>query len=113
MNLSLCLYLGLLLSAGIFCLTYSAPEEVAMASTDYNATSRGLFGWEYSYSENRYISQGSGALHRVVHKGREIRYPNLIAEVVVCCVLGLGAAGVVRMGFSRPPSRPVSSPSEW
>lgn len=87
--------LGLLISGSIFVGFHKGFTQVVAASTGYNATGHGLFGWDRSFVEHEFTSDGDAYRGVVIDSGHKVGYPSLIAEILVSCVLGFGALMVL------------------
>ena len=83
--------LGLVISGAIFFGFHEAFTQVVAASTGYNATGHGLFGWDHSFVEHEFIPDGDAYRGVVIDSGHKIGVPSLIAEILVSCALGFGA----------------------
>ena len=91
LRIPLLIVISTLLAGAIFFGFYSGDENIDAASTGYNASSKGLFGWDYSFSEHTFASDGEGYRAVIIDSGRELRRGRLTAEIILCCGLGFGA----------------------
>jgi hypothetical protein len=104
--------LGLLLSGAIFQLAHSCLGESAEASTGYNATNYGVFGWDYFFVENGFVWNGKQEEWKIIAMGHKINYRNLIAEIALCLGIGFAGAMMIRDWFSRPKEPTVHPPAQ-
>ena len=104
--------LGTLLSGAMFYLAHWGIEEAAEVSTGYNATTHGLFGWDYSFAEHASLWNGNENEWTQIAQGHKIKYPNLIAEIVFFIGVSYGVVIVARDFFSHPKESTVRPPSE-
>ena len=81
---------SMLVSAVIFGGFYFSDENIEAASTGFNAGSKGVFGWDYSYAEHSFEPDGDGYRMVLIDYGREIRRDRLIAEIILCLGIGYG-----------------------
>ncbi len=81
-----------IVSALVFYLFYTVFDEVSVASTGYNATERGLFGWEYSFAEHGFTGESSAYKMFLIDSGRNINLSKLLDEIGLCCVFGIVTA---------------------
>lgn len=102
MKTSFWILLGLLLSGAIFHLAYSNFQEVAEASTGYNASRNGFLSWDYFFIENGLVWNGKEEELGIISMGHKIYYPSLITEIVLCLWIGFTGAMMIRDWFSRP-----------
>lgn len=58
LRVPLLLIAGVLLAGGIFYGFYSGEENIETASTGFNASSKGFFGWDYSFAEHTFEPDG-------------------------------------------------------
>ena len=82
---------GTLLAGAIFYGLYSSTKNIEAASTGFNASSKGLFGWDYSFGEHSFEPDGEAYRSVLIDSGREIRSGLLVAEIILCLGLGWGA----------------------
>ena len=82
--------LGTFLSATLFGLLYSVSETIKVASTGYNAISRGLFDWYNHYAVHDFVVEGKLAKGILVESKITINYAALLKEVTLCGSLGFG-----------------------
>ena len=88
--------LGCCLSVGLFIFSYVFFDEIAEASTGYNATERGLFAWTYSYAEHEFVDDGDGFVQAVlISSGDDLRYGRLALEIVTSVAVGFPLALIV------------------
>jgi len=101
MRIAAIVAIGLLLSAGGFFLSYRMFDEIAAASTGYNATAKGFFGWDFSFAEHDFVEDPGGGYKPVlIQSGTKIRYGHLAIEVGVAAILGFGIAASIVLSFS-------------
>ena len=86
----LLLGVGTLLAGGIFYGFYAADENIEAGSTGFNASSKGLFGWDYSFAEHTFRPDGDAYRAVLIDSGSEIRFGRLFAEILLCLGLGWG-----------------------
>ena len=91
LRIPLLLVVGALLAGAIFYGFYSGEENIEAASTGFNASSKGFFGWDYSFAEHTFEPDGEVYRSVMIDSGREVRFGPLAAEIILCLVLGLGA----------------------
>lgn len=89
---------GLLLAAWMFWRAHEGEEQITAASTGYNATARGLLGWDEQWEEDEGVPSTRRSGHR-------IHYPALILEAVLCSVAGLFVTGVLAVILGPRTSR--------
>lgn len=86
----LLLVTGTLLAGIIFYGFYSSEEYIEAASTGFNASSKGLFRWDYSFAEHTFEPDGDAYHVVLIDSGREIRAGHLLSEIILCLGLGWG-----------------------
>jgi len=82
--------IGAILSATLFGLLYSVSETIKVASTGYNAISRGLFEWYNHYAVHDFVIEGQMAKGILVDSKTTINYDALLKEVTLCGSIGFG-----------------------
>lgn len=83
--------IGTLLSGVVFYGFYSGEKNIEAASTGFNASSKGFFGWDYSFVEHSFEPDGEVYHAVIIDSGRKVRNGHLAAEIILCLGLGLGS----------------------
>lgn len=85
----------------IFLASYHWLDEITAASTGYNASAKGLFGWIEEYQEHDFNAEGVWALKE---NGTRIKPISLLAEIGTSLALGITIALVSLALVPRTPT---------
>ena len=99
---------SLSLSAILFYLSYQVFDEVAAASTGYNAKDRGWFGWEYRFVEHSFEIRDDQNNPTIIDSGTKIIPDKLISEIMLWSSIGFGTTGVIAFARSQTKEKNVA-----